>query len=158
MFNSRVLFAALFAGIVMGMLEMLFAALAGSGFWTPLVFIGATVQRDLQTLTPPAPFLAVSVVLGMMGHLLNSVVLGVVFAWFAAPRVRGVAGIVGGGIAFGLIIFVVTWFVVLPLVDPVMLRVDPAGFAISHVAWGATLGGLLARRPAPALSFSGERA
>jgi hypothetical protein len=103
MFNTRVLFAALMAGIVMGMLEMLFEALARSGFWTPLVFIGATLQRDLQTLTPPAPFLAVAVALGMMGHLVNSVLVGVVFAWFAAPRIRGVAAMVGGGIAFWLI-------------------------------------------------------
>ena len=158
MFNPRVLFAGLIAGFVMGMLEMVFEGLAGLGIWSPLVFIGATVQRDLQTLTPPAPFLAVAVALGMMGQLMNSVLLGLVFAWLAAPRLGGAAAMFAGGILFGLIVFALTWFVVLPLLDPVMLQVNPAGFAASHVVWGAILGGVLAWHPAPAVSYSGKHA
>jgi hypothetical protein len=157
MVYTRILFAGLVAGVVMGMVEMLFSALSGEGFWTPLVFIGATVLRDLQSLTPPAPFLPVAVLLGMTGHLVTSMALGLVFAWLTAPRLRGWFALVLGGIVYGLIVFAATWFIVLPLVDPVMFELDATLFAISHVVWGATLGGLLAWYPAPALNLSSER-
>src|SRR6516225_40796 len=147
MSTTRTLFAGLIAGVAMGMIEMLFAAFSGEGFWTPLIFISATVLRDLQSLTPPAAFMPVAVVLGMMGHLVNSIVLGMVFGWLAAPRLRGSAALVVGGTVYGLIVFVATWFIVLPLIDPVMLQLDATLFAISHVVWGATLGGVLAWRP-----------
>jgi hypothetical protein len=41
---------------------------------------------------------------------------------------------------------------VLPAIDPVMLRLNPAVFAVAHVAWGATLGIL-----APASSRASAR-
>jgi hypothetical protein len=155
---TRILFAGLIAGAVMGMVEMLFAALSGEGLWTPLVFISATVQRGLQSLVPPATFMPGAVVLGTLGHLVNSIVLGLVFAWLAAPRLRGWVALVVGGIVFGLLVFAATWFIALPLVDPVMLQLDATLFAISHIVWGATLGGLLAWHAAPALNLSSEHA
>jgi hypothetical protein len=45
-----------------------------------------------------------------------------------------------------LVVFGVTWYVVVPLVDPVMLKLNPTAFAISHMMWGAALG-LLVPQP-----------
>ncbi len=42
---GRVLGAGLVASIVMGMVEMLYDAMGGAGFWSPVVFIAATVLR-----------------------------------------------------------------------------------------------------------------
>ena len=77
MLSSRTLIAGLVASVVMGMIEMIFEAVAGTGFWSPLVFIGATVLRDFQTVAIPVPFDVVAVVVGLMGHMMNSVILGV---------------------------------------------------------------------------------
>jgi hypothetical protein len=60
MFNTRIPFAGIMAGTVMGMLETLFEAFARTGLWTPLALIGATVLRELHGLTPPAPFLTLT--------------------------------------------------------------------------------------------------
>jgi hypothetical protein len=51
---ARVLGAGLVASIVMGMVEMVFEATAGPGFWSPLVFIAATVLRPLQSVPIPS--------------------------------------------------------------------------------------------------------
>src|SRR5215472_9429970 len=115
MLNMRIFFAGVIAGVVMGVVEMLFEAFGGVGLWTPLVLIAATLLRDLQGLTPQAPFLPVAVVLGMMGRVLNSALLGFVFAGLSAPRLQTWPGLIGGGILFALIVFVAMWLVVLPL-------------------------------------------
>jgi len=38
---QRVLLAGVIASLVIGMLEMLYEAIAGVGFWSPVVFIAA---------------------------------------------------------------------------------------------------------------------
>lgn len=136
----RVLGVGLLASVVMGMIEMIYEAVAGAGFWAPVVFIGATVVRRLQLIQGPVPFDLTGVVLGLMGHMMNSALVGLifvrVFALAAVPR----GALVGWGVVYGLVILGVMWFAVLPVIDPVMLRLNPAVFAIAHVAWGATLG------------------
>jgi hypothetical protein len=140
MLTMRVVVAGLVASVVMGMLEMLYEAVAGAGFWSPIVFIAATILRDLQAVTIPVPFLPVPVVLGLMGHMMNSVILGIIFAVFVAPRIHGFGGLVAVGVVWSLVVFALMWFVVVPLVDPVMLKLNGTFFAIAHMMWGAVLG------------------
>jgi hypothetical protein len=142
--TTRVLFSGLIASIVMGMIEMVYEAVAGGGFWSPVVYIAGTVLRDLQTVAVPVPFLAVPVVVGLMGHMMNSVILGVVFSVLIATRLRGVGETAFAGAVYALAVFFVMWLAVLPLVDPVMLRLNPVVFAIAHIMWGAALGLILA--------------
>ncbi|MBI4214015.1 MAG: hypothetical protein HY534_06880 [Chloroflexi bacterium] len=137
---KRTIVAGLIASMVMGMLAMGYEAVAGAGFWSPVVFIAATVLRDLQTVAAPVPFLGLPVVLGLMGHMMNSVILAIAFAAILGTRVRGTGQrIVAGGI-YGITVFAVMWAVVLPLVDPAMLRLNPAAFAVAHLMWGGVLG------------------
>src|SRR5262249_21160495 len=102
--------------------------------------IAATILRDLQSISPPVPFLPLPVVLGLMGHMMNSVVLGVLFAAVVAPRLRGLGALIIGGMVYGLVVFAVMWFVIAPLVDPVILRLNSLVFAVAHVMWGGALG------------------
>ena len=133
----RVVGAGLIASIVMGMIEMMYEAVAGAGFWSPVVFIGATVVRGLQSVQVPVPFDPAGVVLGLMGHMMNSVILGLIFTkLFAGSR----GALPARGVIYGLVVFGVMWFGVVPLVDPVMLKLNAAVFAISHIIWGAVLG------------------
>jgi hypothetical protein len=149
---QRVLLAGLMASLVLGMLEMLYGAITGVGFWSPVVFIAATVVRGLQGVGTPVEFQALPVLLGLVGHMMNSVILAFVFSWLIAPRLRSVTALAVGGVVYGLLVFVVMWFGIVPLVDPVMLKLNAPVFAISHMMWGATVGLVLGWRPTAALT------
>ena len=143
--NKKVLIAGLVASVVMAMVEMIYEGLFGVGFWSAPIFIAATILRDLQTVVIPVGFSLVPVVLGMMGHMMNSVVLGIVFAALFGRMISSpISGAIVGAL-YALMIFFVMWFVVLPFIDPVMLSLNPIVFAISHMMWGAVLGGIVAR-------------
>ncbi|MBI4493500.1 MAG: hypothetical protein HY690_11990 [Chloroflexi bacterium] len=158
MVNTRVLLAGLIASMVMGMIQMVYEAVAGAGFWSPVVFIAATILRDLQSVATPVPFALIPVLLGLMGHMMNSVILGVVFAALVAPRLQGLGGLIVGGAVYGLVVFALMWLIVVPLVDPAMLRLNAPVFAVAHLMWGGALGlvlcwgearvGALRQRPA----------
>ncbi len=138
--TRRAIVAGIIASVVMGMVEMIYEAAAGDGFWSPLVFIGATVVRRLQSVQIPVPFDFWGVVLGLMGHMMNSVILGLVFAAIFARSAlsHGSRTVVGAG--YALVIFFVMWYVVVPAVDRVMLNLNATVFAIAHLMWGAALG------------------
>lgn len=148
---SRTIVAGLIASIVMGMIEMIYEAVGGDGFWSPVVYIGATVLRGLQTLQPPVGFLFWGVVLGLMGHMMNSVILTWIFAGLLARRAGSRSALVSLGVVYGLIVFAVMWYAVLPVVDPVMLSLNVSVFVLAHIVWGGALGLLL---PAPAASVA----
>jgi hypothetical protein len=137
---ARVLGGRLLASLVMGMVEMVSEAAAGPGFWSPLVFIAATVLRPLQSVPTPVPFMALPVALGTMGHMMNSIILGFVFGLIFSRFAIGRGALVGAGVGYALLIFAMTWYLVLPVIDPVMLKLNPASFAVAHVMWGAALG------------------
>ena len=137
---TRVLGAGLLASIVMGMVEMVFEGTSGNGFWSPLVFIAATVLRQLQSVPTPVPFMALPVVLGLMGHMMNSMILGLVFGLISSRFAMGRGALVGAGVAYALVVFAMTWYLVLPAIDPVMLKQNATFFATAHVMWGLALG------------------
>jgi hypothetical protein len=112
MVSVRVIGAGLIASMVMGMTEMVYEAVAGNGFWSPVTYIAATLLQDLQSVESPVPFQLVPVVLGLMGHMMNSVILGIVFATVIAPRLRGQASPAVAGAAYGTLVFLGMWFVV----------------------------------------------
>lgn len=138
--------AGLIASIIMGMIEMVFEAVAGDGFWSPVTYIGATVLRGLQSLQPPVGFLFWGVLLGLMGHMMNSVILTWIFVRVLARRVGSRGALLTSGVIYGLAVFFVMWYLVLPVVDPVMLNLNVTVFVLAHLMWGAALGLLL---PAP---------
>ncbi len=143
--NKKIIIAGLVASVVMAMMEMVYEGLFGVGFWSAPIFIAATILRNLQTIAIPVGFSLIPVVLGMMGHMMNSVVLGVAFAallgrFLSSPTVGAIVGAL-----YALMIFFVMWFVALPFIDPVMLNLNGVVFAISHMMWGAILGGMVAR-------------
>lgn len=138
--------AGLIASVAMTMMEMVYEGIFGAGFWSAPTFIAATILRDLQSVAIPVTFSLVPVVLGMMGHMMNSVVLGFVFVKISEKFLQTrISGIVAGAV-YGIALFVAMWFLVLPVIDPVMLNLNTMVFAISHIVWGAVLGAFVARR------------
>jgi hypothetical protein len=141
----RVLVAGIVASLVMGMIEMIYEGVAGTGFWSPAVYIGATVLRGLQSVRIPVGFDFWGVVLGLMGHMMNSVIFGLLFTTVFARSARSRGGLVMSGVIYSLVIFFVMWYVVAPIVDPVLLNLNATVFAIAHIMWGGTLGLLVPR-------------
>jgi hypothetical protein len=136
-FDPRNLLVGLVAGMGFGMMEMVIEAVVGKGFWAPLRFIASvfTLGKD----TDPS-FAFLPVVVGLMGHMMNSVVLGLVFVLVVSRVTNGAVGLALTGMAYGAGIFAVMWFVVLPLIDPAMLLLNSAGFFLSHLMYGLLLG------------------
>jgi len=147
--NKKVLIAALVASIIMAMMEMVYEWFFGVGFWAAPIFIAAVVLRGFQAAAIPVSFALVPVVVGMAGHMMNSVILGFIFVKAFGKRLASqTQGMVYGAV-YALVIFFLMWFVILPLIDPVMLKLNPYVFALAHVVWGVVLGAMVVRSSAP---------
>lgn len=145
---GRVIVVGLIASMVMGMWEMVVEQVAGgNGFWAPITYIAATVLRDYQQVGTPVSFAALPVALGVMAHMMNSVILGIALALILRRLHPSLQGSIGLGAGFGVAVMLLMWFLVLPLADPVMLRLNPVSFLVAHMMWGAALGLLLEWAP-----------
>ena len=139
-FTWRVLVPGLVASLVLGMWQMIVEAIVGAGLWSPPIYIAATLLRGLQGVGSPASFDLAGVGLGLMGHMMNSVIFGLVFGLLIGPRLPSLGRQILGGLAYGVAIFIVMWFIVLPLINPVMLNLNTGVFFLGHMMWGAALG------------------
>ena len=110
-----------------------------SGFWAAPQWIGATLVRSLQTSRNPNFDLG-PLILGIMGHTMNSIILGLIFVAFAYYLTRSVGGLLVLGMMYGVAVFAVMWWVVVPTVDPAMQEVNGALFFIGHLMYGGILG------------------
>ncbi len=137
---KKVFVAGLIASIAMAMVEMIYEGIWGVGFWSAPVFIAATVLRDLQAVPIPVSFALVPVLVGLAGHMMNSVILGMIFVMLLGKhlttRIQGVSY----GVMYAIIVFLLMWFAVLPAIDPVMRALNPFVFVLAHIVWGAVLG------------------
>ncbi len=147
----RFVVGAQLAGIVYGMWTMIVEALlhAGQGivqaFFSPLVYIAATVLGGFNSPNfysagqlPPAD--PVSIVLGLMGHMMNSLIFGLIFLWLVGRFARTDNARLFAGLVYGVVVFLVMWYLVTPVVDPVMMRVNYVGFLAGHMMYGIGLG------------------
>ncbi len=140
--RRRILIAGIGASLVIAMWEMIAEAVIpdGAGFFGTPVAIGATIVRDLQGSANPIPFDAVALILGLMGHMMNSVILAVIFGLIVTRLAPSAAGTIGLGMAWGAAVFAAMWFVVAPAVDPLTLNLNAPVFFAGHLMWGAALG------------------
>ncbi|HKF19299.1 MAG TPA: hypothetical protein VKF14_19230 [Candidatus Dormibacteraeota bacterium] len=76
--EGRSLLVAAAAGLGFAMTEMVIEAVAGKGFWASLRFIASILTRGKDT---DPSFSVGPVIVGVAGHMVESVVLG-----FSAPR------------------------------------------------------------------------
>ncbi len=145
-FDRRILIVGLVAGMVYGMMEMVIEAVIGHGFWSPLRYIASvfTLGKD----TDPS-FSLVPVVVGLMGHMMNSAIFALLFARMISRQIHVRAGLVAGGMMYAAALFLLMWSVVLPVIDPAMKLVNGTGFFASHLMFGLVLGAGIAwlRRP-----------
>ncbi len=136
------------SSIAMAMMEMIYEGLFGVGFWAAPVFIAATILRTYQVVALPVSFALLPVLVGMMGHMMNSVILDSVFTKSVSNKDISTFAAVFLGSAYGVIIFFVMWSIILPLVNPVMLHLNPVVFALSHIVWGGIIGMMAVKKSA----------
>ncbi len=105
----------LIAGMAFGMMEMIIEAVIGRGFWSPVRYVASvfTLGKD----TDPS-FALIPVIVGLMGHMMNSVIFGMVFALVISRISSTPAGLRVAGMAYAVVIFAGMWYVILPLIDP----------------------------------------
>ncbi len=147
----RIVVGGVIASLVIAMWEMVVEAIIpdGAGFFGPPIAIGAAIVRDLQGSANPIPFDGLALILGLMGHMMNSVILAAVFGLIVSRLSLSSGRTALGGMAWGVAVFIGMWFVVAPLIDPLMLNVNAAAFFLGHVMWGLALGVLWARYKQP---------
>ena len=155
--NTRaILVGGIAASLVIAMWEMIVEAILpdGAGLFGPPIAIGATLVRDLQGSSNPIPFDGAALVIGLAGHMMNSVILAVVFGLAIGRRGLGTTGLLTAGIAWGAMVFAAMWFIVVPAVDPLVLNLNGIVFLVGHMMWGAALGLLWSRFSGAEGSFS----
>jgi len=144
--NKKIIVAGLVSSIIMAMMEMVYEGLFGVGFWSAPIFISATILRDLQVVAIPVAFDFVPAVLGMIGHMMNSVAFSFIFIAITRHYLHSPLSSAVVGAFFALMIFFAMWFVILPIINPVMLNLNPILFALSHIIWGGVLGAIVVHR------------
>ncbi len=150
--SLKLIGAGLIASLVMGMWEMMVEAIIpnGAGFWSAPTYIAAALLRNLQTIARPVPFDFAAVMVGLMGHMMNSVILGLIFAFVIAPRFKSLIGQIVAGMMYGAVVYALMALAVVPLVDPVMANLNAVAFFLGHLMWGVALGALNYRLTAKA--------
>ncbi len=138
----RIVVSGIVASLVLAMWEMIVEAFLadGAGFFGPPIAIGAALVRDLQGSSNPIPFDGVALGLGLMGHMMNSIILAAVFGLIVSRLTPSRGGTIILGMGWGIAVFAVMWFVVVPAIDPLMLNLNAAAFFVAHLMWGAALG------------------
>ncbi len=122
--------------MVLGVFDTGFFA-APSSIWAFFAGPGAYTPHSLS----------LSFVIGAIGHMMNSAVLGIVFAYLAS-RVLGIGGVlpaIVAGTAFALVAMAIMFAAVLPAFPNGAIVIGSAAlwiWVLGHVAYGMT-GGLL---------------
>jgi uncharacterized membrane protein YagU involved in acid resistance len=138
-------------GLIGGLVFAMWAMVVGlftSTLWAPPQGIAqsigiGTAGHDLQL---------VPLLVGLMGHMMNSIVLGVIFVAIArAIRVQGIAAVVGG-MVYGAIVYVAMFWVVLRGVlsstSASFLSANPEwSWIAGHLMFGVVLGAIAAYGP-----------
>jgi hypothetical protein len=137
----------LIAGLVFAMWAML-VGLFTSTLWAP----PQGIAQSIGIGSPGHTFQVVPLFAGLMGHMMNSIVLGAVFIAIArAAKVHGLAALVGG-MVYGAAVYVAMYWVVLRGIlastSGSFLSANPEwSWIAAHLMFGVVLGGLAAYGP-----------
>ena len=131
------LWAAIIAGIVFMMLEMIMVPVfMGGSPWGPPRMIAA-IGMGRGVLPPPATFDAGIMMVAMLIHFGLSVILAFLFAFIARGRPIGMATLIGG--VFGLVIYLISFYG-MTAVFPWFAMARGWISIFAHIVYGAVLG------------------
>ena len=137
----------LIAGIVFAMWAMLVGVFTSTLWAAP-----QGIAQSIGIGTAGHNFQLVPFVVGVMGHMMNSVVIGVIFIAIAsAIRLHGAAAVVGG-MVYGVMVYAAMYWVllrgVLSATSASFLSANPEwSWIAAHLMFGVALGALAAYGP-----------
>ncbi len=142
-------------GLVAGMMFAVFAMVVGifsSALWAPPQGIAQAIG-----IGPNGhDFHIVPFILGLVGHMMNSIVIGAIFVALVRAARPGAAVIAMGGVVYGLAVYVLMYWVLLrnvftlwaaPGVQSFLSSNPEWAWIAGHLIFGMTLGGLVAYGP-----------
>lgn len=130
-------------GAVMAMWSMVVLWATGDGFWTPLNLIAHTVWRSAPI---GASFSVGALIIGMVVHMMMSMLLGVGLAVTGARAGLTRPVLVAASMVAGLMLWVVMQYGAWQVVDPTAADAfTPWVFAVAHLMYGAVTGAVIAR-------------
>jgi hypothetical protein len=142
--------AGLGGGLAMAVVGMLFALALGQDVWLEPKQIAAVIYG---AAVAQAAFDTQMVLMGTVIHVLTSAVLGAIFGTVTRRRLHLPSDFgtpVLAGLVYGLLVWLVAYFVALPVIDPFLLDSYAPAFIIQHIVYGIVTGLLYAwLRPAP---------
>ncbi|HEV2027699.1 MAG TPA: hypothetical protein VGS16_04100 [Candidatus Dormibacteraeota bacterium] len=137
----------LIAGLVFAMWAMV-VGLFTSTLWAP----PQGIAQSIGIGSAGHQFQLIPFAVGLIGHMMNSIVLGVIFIVIArALRLQGIVAVVGG-MVYGAIVYVAMYWVllrgVLSSTSASFLSANPEwSWVAAHLMFGVVLGGLAAYGP-----------
>jgi hypothetical protein len=143
--------AGLAGGMAMALVAALMSLVQRQDIWHEAKAI-ASVVLGAQALAQPG-FAAVPVLIGTLLHLIVSMLLGALFAlvtrrWLQLPTDFGIPLL--AGLSYGLLVWLVAYFVALPLVDVWLLESYAPAFLVQQIVYGSVTGlGYAWLRPSP---------
>jgi hypothetical protein len=143
--------AGLAGGLAMALVAALISLVQRQDIWHEAKAIAIVVLGPQAAAQ--AGFVALPVLIGTLIHLIMAMLLGALFGivtrrWLHLPSDFGIPLV--AGLAYGLLIWLIAYFVVLPLVDPWLLESYAPAFVVQHIVYGSVTGLCYAwLRPSP---------
>jgi len=133
--------AGLIGGMAMALVAALISFVQHQDIWHEPKAI-ASVVLGAQAVAQ-AGFAAVPVLIGTLIHLISAMLLGALFGivtrrWLQLPSDFGIPLL--AGLSYGLLVWLVAYFVALPVVDPWLLDSYAPAFIVQHIVYGTVTG------------------
>lgn len=125
------LLAGLGAGVVMAIYLLITGMIGGEAMGT--IMGRFAPGRETAPLT------------GLLAHLAVSAIYGALFGVLSLPF-RNRIPVWVMGLLFGLSLFLIAWYALLPGTGSSLLNISPANFGIAHLLYGGALGWQLNRK------------
>jgi hypothetical protein len=133
--------AGLIGGIAMALVGAIISAWLGGDIWLESKQIAAVVYGTAATAQ--SGFVAGPVLVGTALHLIASTALGALFG-IVIRRMLLLTSEFGmpllAGLIYGLLVWLVAYFLVLPVVDPALLTTYAPAFIVQHLVYGSVTG------------------
>ena len=145
---GRAIVGGVIGAVIMAMWAMMVAAVSGVGLWAPVQLIAVVWYGPAAMMHVQAGV----VFAGLMTHMMMGAMLGTGLAvlFRVVPQMAASGARLLWGVGYGLIVWLVSQFVALPLVDPTMAsHMAPWAFALGHMMFGLVAAAFLARAAAP---------
>lgn len=133
--------AGLAGGLAMSIVAAIISLSLGNDIWLEAKQIAALVYGRAAVAQPG--FIFGPVVVGTLLHFAMAALLGALFGIVTRRLLRLTSDFgtpVLAGLIYGMLIWLLSYFIILPLLNPVLLETYAPSFIIQHIIYGAVTG------------------